>query len=92
MNHVLILITVLLSGCAVSPSLTFPPKPTADTLKNSVFGEIPNSYESVIKQYAEETLIDPDSAKFSNFTTPIKSWLSDGKIGGKIYIGWFVLT
>lgn len=87
--HFLLLLTTL-TGCVVPSAMNFPIKPTNIELETASYGERPNQHKKIIENYIKSTLIDPDSAKFTNYSTPKKDWLSDNNIGGKTYLGWLV--
>ncbi len=56
----------LLAGCAARPS--------QDEITNADYGEYPNSYENVIKNYMFRTLKDPDSAQYQFLNHPKNGW------------------
>ena len=79
---VLLPILILLSGCATPPS--------AQQLANIDFGATPVDYESTIKKYFEDSLFDPDSARY-DFQSPEQMWVKDSPLmGGRLAAGYMV--
>lgn len=48
--------------------------PTSAELSSAYYGPYPDEYQKIIKDYYENTLFDPYSAKYK-FGTPHKSWM-----------------
>jgi hypothetical protein len=65
----------ILAGCAGVE------KPTPEQIANADYGAVPENYKSAIEEYIKASLIDPDSARFSNWHGPAKgySYNSNGK-------------
>ena len=79
---------IFLSACATVNS-TY--APTEEELAQADYGEKPIDYKPIIKAYVLETLIDPESARFYNFSIPKKDWLSEFEgFGVNKYFGWLV--
>jgi|SRR6185369_16635263 len=60
------------------------PDPAAD------YGAPPEKYEDIVKLYYAERLKDPDSAKYSDFTTPKRSHLIVDKYEKTVRYGYTV--
>ena len=81
--------SLALSSCASN----FPPTP--QQLLTADYGKKPVNYKSIIKDFISAVLIDPESARFTDFSIPSKSWMA--KFEGfmffgtsKRYFGWLV--
>ena len=62
----------LIAGCANQALLDWAetlPEPNAD------YGEYPNNYKDLMIGWFQDNLRDPDSAKYSDFTTPHKEYI-----------------
>ena len=78
--------SLALSSCALNSYA-----PTPAELAAADYGKKPVNYKPIIKDYVSETLIDPESARFTNFSTPSKNWLSKGSgFSYEKYFGWLV--
>lgn len=66
-KFILIAVMMVLAACATS-------KPTHRDLANAEYGPYPNDYEKIIKGYLNRRLIDPQSIKDLNISSPQKSW------------------
>lgn len=87
--NVVLISAVLLSGCAgVLP--TMPVEPTKQELLSYDYGEYPSDYKGTIESYIKPMLKDPESAQFTNYSSPKKDWLSDNQLSGRTYIGWLI--
>ena len=78
--------SLAVSSCGLS---SYAPTPTE--LAAADYGKKPVNYEPIIKAFISETLIDPESARFTKFSVPSKNWLS--KFEGfsyQKYFGWLV--
>lgn len=69
------LVLVILVGCASLP--------TPQEVAVADYGSYPSNYEKIVKKFYDNTLKDPDSAKYRNITTPKKYWLGDRISGAK---------
>ena len=75
-----------LSGCVtIYPSYA----PTEEELANADYGEKPTQYKEQIETYVKAILIDPESAQFTDYSTPNKGWSSKSP-GSFKYFGWLV--
>ncbi len=63
-------LSLLLTACAIPPE-TAPMEISMGTIRNADYGTYPNDYEQQIRQYLNDTLLDPDSAKI-RITPPRK--------------------
>lgn len=63
-------LSLLLTACAIPPE-TAPMEISMDTIRSADYGTYPNDYEQQIRQYLNDTLLDPDSAKI-RITPPRK--------------------
>jgi len=76
-NVVLLLTGLLVMGCATTDSKRESPEEVwRKTLPeaNADYGIYPKDYENIIKSYYETRLKDPDSAKYSDFREPKRSY------------------
>jgi len=61
---------------------------TQDQLAAADFGPVPTDTEKQCRQYFEEVLKDPESARY-RFVAVKQGWAKDGLImGGKTHFGW----
>jgi len=83
---ILAAIPLLLTGCA-----DLPPLPTKDQLAVADCGPKPDKYQEVIKAWIGETLKDPDSAIYKNFSDPVRDCIRTSIFdGSKLFYGWSV--
>jgi len=52
-------------------------KPTPDQLANADYGSYPENYKEITEKYISDMLIDPYSAKFSDWRGPSTGWYSN---------------
>jgi len=64
--------------------------PSRSQLATADYGTYPTNYEQTVKNYFENVLKDPDSARY-RFGSVQKGWSSDGLLGGgKKWYGYIV--
>lgn len=56
-------------GCA---ALFIPPD---EEIAKADYGSYPSNYEEIVKKHVTDYLLDPESAKFSNWKEPRKGWV-----------------
>lgn len=66
---------VIITACAT-------PQPSQQQIMNADYGDYPENYQEIIKNFMEQRMFDPYSAVYTNWTTPTKAWY-----GGKWYSG-----
>lgn len=88
-SAVLSFLTLLfLSGCATTNS-TY--APTDEEIDKASYGEKPTQYKQRIETYVKSSLIDTESAQFTNYSEPKKDWLAKFEgFGGVKYFSWLV--
>lgn len=69
---------ILTNGCT-----TLPPPPTSQEVASANYGDYPDNYEEIVKNFISNQLIDPYSAVYSGWKGPTKGWMV--YIGGVIY-------
>lgn len=65
-----LLMVVAMSGCSIGP--------TQQELRNADYGKPPSNHEEIIRNYMNQRLKDPDSAKYSFKKGPVQGWNSFG--------------
>lgn len=90
-NLIIISLCLLFTGCATLPEPIKPP--TAEELAKMDYGSpLTIDYEKFIKNYFNENLKDPESARYK-FQQPRHFWYRDSPIlGGKEYIGYAIFA
>lgn len=85
---IIITLTIIISSCA---TMNTGYAPTELDLAKADYGSKPTNYKKVIKEHIADNLIDPESARFTKFSKPQKSWMSEFQ-GFKNfkYYGWLV--
>ena len=63
----LVLLSMFLFGCAVA-------KPTPEQMRAAEYGLFPTNYKELVTQHITSRLIDPESAKFSDWIGPSQGW------------------
>ena len=76
---------LLLSGCS-SVALTH------DEVVKADFGQYPENYKSIVKNWFEELLKDPESARYKFDNKPIKAYTRNPPVegGGVVHFGYYV--
>lgn len=67
----LIFVVVLCAGCAALLV------PSEEQFAKADYGEYPSNYEEIVKQHITGYLLDPESARFSDWKEPKKDWFRD---------------
>jgi hypothetical protein len=73
----------LLVGCA----LLTPLRPSSEEIFSADYGIYPDNYKEIVTSYISEYLIDPDSAKYSDWKEPSRNWYSNNN---NIFYGYRV--
>lgn len=69
----LILIMIFtMAGCALMIKY-----PTQQQIETADYGAYPENYQSIATTYISNYLLDPESAKYSGWSLPQKSWYAD---------------
>lgn len=69
----------LFAGCATAP--------TQEQINSAYYGDYPNDYETVVKNFMEVRLKDPASATYKFDAIPTKGWAGGG-LSGPVEYGW----
>jgi hypothetical protein len=70
--------TVSVTACAYQPS----------NLASRDYGPAPTDYQATIKDFMQTWLIDPESARYSNWRGPIQGWTGGAIVQDQF--GWLV--
>jgi hypothetical protein len=84
-----VLCFLLWSGCA---TVNTPPPPLSpQEISRIDYGQPPENYEKVIKDYFAQTLFEPDAARY-RFGKPVAGYMQDGRLmGGKLRDAGYVV-
>jgi len=69
-------------GCGLKPP------PTQQEIAKADYGRYPDTYKEIVTEYVTNRLIDPDSAKFSDWAAPYQAWYRDYR--GNTFFGYKV--
>lgn len=61
--------------------------PTAQQIQSANYGPFPADRVEIIKNFMADRLVDPESARYSGFTTPYQGYVREF---ADIYWGWIV--
>ena len=81
---ILAAIPLFLAGCA-----ELNPLPTREQIAVADCGPKPMKYQETMKAWLEATLKDPESARYRNFSEPVKDCIRQSVFeGGQLIFGW----
>jgi hypothetical protein len=77
-----ITILLFLSGCSTTQVIPS---------KSANYGPYPDNYKTMVYEYMETILVDPDSAKYKSMSEPVKAYTRKAPIlGGDVDVyGWY---
>ena len=74
----------LMPGCATAPS--------PEQLASLDYGSPPKEHHRIIKQYFDDVLFDPESARYE-FDPPQQTWIKEAPLaGGHVFAGYLVIV
>jgi hypothetical protein len=84
----LLAMCVVLAGCGVAYHQNA--TNLAQTAKEEDYGPMPTDHENAVKSFMETVLIDPESARYSNWDGPRRSIIRSTHFGTEPILGWQV--
>ena len=92
----ILIVLLLISGCATMPTMLEAEEATAD------YGQYPSNYEEIVHDWINKVFFDPQSVRDLTISKPVKSWIQEPAPLelciqntsfielGKVYYGYFV--
>lgn len=82
MKKILIILSIFIYSCVTAPPVV---TLTSEQITAADYGMYPSNYKEIAGHFISNRLIDPDSARYSNWIEPAKAWGIDSSRGINIF-------